>query len=287
MKLNILIDKIWSASPKSLYTKLRSFATGALAKSGSAGSAQSALVTIRSGFAKGLHMYMPVPTPPTYEVMVEGTYEHYITEKIVEKMQPGGKVIWDIGAHIGYQTLAFANIVGDQGKVVAFEPNLNNIAWLTKNIDRNPALKNRIIVRSEAVSDKTEQLTFNISKNTDDATTSGGYIANVTPPLPDSSYEQFSTVTVQATSIDELLAQGELPVPDLLKIDVEGAEYSVVIGAKNTLTTLKPKLIIEIHTIPMMLYVSDFLKSIGYAIEILDEKDNSIFTKVIYAEYQS
>ncbi len=287
MNFKKIINKIWLASPKSVYDKLQKITD----QTSSQSHQSTKIIKVTSGLAMGANLIMPIPIPETYKSMMDGTYEGFITEKMIGKIELEGKTVWDVGAHVGYQTFAFAKIVGAHGKVVAFEPNPNNVEWLKKNVDINPDIKDRIIVRSDALSNKIEKIKFNISKTTNDATSSGGYIASLTPPLPDSSYENFSTITIDAISIDELLSENgsaeKLPKPDLLKIDVEGAELNVLLGAKATIENLKPKLIIEIHTIPMMLYVSDFLKSAGYKLEIIDENDNNIFTKIIYAEYQN
>lgn len=256
-------------------------------------------MTVKDGYAAGTNLLMPNPVPETYQSMIDGTYEDCISKKLVEKFQQNGieirgKTIWDIGAHIGYQSFAFAALVGKDGKVVAFEPNPNNIEWFKKNFAVNEEVAKRITLRNEAVSDTNDILHFSMSKSTDDATTSGGYIDSVVPPLPDTSYGNFSTEEIKARTIDELVEKEKLPTPDIIKIDVEGAEYKVLLGATKTITdkqttrgSVKPVLIIEIHTIPMMLYVSDFLKNAGYTIEIIDEKDNNIFTKIIYAEYKN
>lgn len=282
MTLKEIIRKIWEASPKSIYLKLKKICAGPNKK-------QSAYKTVKvkSVYAGDIYLAMPEVIPETYLPMIDGTYEKFMMDIIVAKISMRKKIVWDIGAHIGFQSFSFASMVGPKGKIVAFEPNPNNIDWFKRNLKVNPDLAGRIILCQEVLSDKREILNFKISKITDDATTSGGFIDSITPPLPDSSYENFSLIHMQAVTIDELTAKEELPIPDIIKIDVEGAELNVLMGAEETIKTNKPIFLIEIHTIPMMFYIMQFLTDRGYKIDILDENDNNIFTKVIYAEYKN
>ena len=55
------------------------------------------------------------------------------------------------------------------------------------------------------------------------------------------------SIEVAVSSIDELLAAGEVPVPDVVKIDVEGAELEVIEGMRRTLDEHHPVLLCEVH----------------------------------------
>ena len=58
-------------------------------------------------------------------------------DQLLEKLALGGKTVYDIGAHTGTYTLFFSRRVGEAGRVVAFEPQPENFARLTRNIERN------------------------------------------------------------------------------------------------------------------------------------------------------
>lgn len=270
-----IIKKILKASPESVYNKLISF----IKKNIDSG---TQIYTIKNGYSKGVRIILPKKIPKSYASMIEGNYEDFLVESITKNIDPTNKTIWDIGAHIGYQTFAFASIVKENGTVVSFEPNKNNIDTLRKNLELNKELNERIILRTEAISDINGTTTFNISRDKNDSTTSGGYMNEVTPPLPDSSYSSFFKSEVQTKTIDTLVEVNKLPEPDIIKIDVEGAEHKVLLGAQKFIERKKPILIIEIHTIPMMHFVEDFLIKHSYKISLLDD-ERAVFTKNIIA----
>lgn len=270
--------KLWTASPQSIYMKIKEF----ISRQGKGGVSATQVVMVKDGYAKGVNLVMPIKIPKSYVSMINGMYEDFIIKKLKKHIELESKVIWDIGAHIGYQSFAFASTIGPKGSVVAFEPNPYNIQTFKKNIENNPILAKQIILKSEALSNKNGALFFKMGQSKNDATTSGGYLETATPPLPNSSYEGFSAIKVETVTIDSLISQQEIPVPDIIKIDVEGAELSVLQGGSNFIETHKPILVIEIHTIPMMLYVGEFLEMRGYSIEIIDG-DSEVFTKNICA----
>ena len=86
------------------------------------------------------------------------------------------------------------------------------------------------------------------------------------------TYVNFQTVTVPAVRIDTLIERrGEKP-PDILKIDVEGAEALVLSGGERFFTAHQPAILMEIHHIRLMHEVQDLLSRWNYKIEILDEE---------------
>ena len=89
-------------------------------------------------------------------------YESYIT-KVIKKELKKGDIFLDLGANIGFFTLIAAKIVGDTGKVYAFEPDTTNFNLLKKNIDYNH-YKNIILV-NKAVSDYEGQGELYLSKD--------------------------------------------------------------------------------------------------------------------------
>ncbi len=85
------------------------------------------------------------------------TYEYGLT-KCFERMLKKGDIVYDIGAHVGYFTLLASVLVGDEGKVIAFEPSLRNFLFLKKHIKINK-LKN-VICLNVAVSNKSAKSFF-------------------------------------------------------------------------------------------------------------------------------
>lgn len=139
-------------------------------------------------------------------------------------LQPGMTMI-DVGAHFGEYTLRAARIVGRTGRVYAFEPNPDLSACIQQNINLN-ALEN-VIVSTTAVADRPGQLSFEIAQEP--------ALSALTTKLSPTSSKSARTVHVEATTLDTLWLTLEKPTVDLIKIDVEGAEYLVFQGANALL----------------------------------------------------
>jgi FkbM family methyltransferase len=274
-----IINKIWNSSPKTWFTKLSltlSYLQFDKVKNG--------IICKTENQDNELSLLMPFPTPPTYINMLNGSYEDAILKKILKNKIGQELVIWDIGAHMGYQSLMFASIIGPKASVMSFEPNPSNAEWFKTNMALNKKYSTSISLYEKAVSEKVERIDFNVGTR-NDATSSGGYMDETTPPLPDSTYKDFKKISIQTTTIDNLISEDNLPIPQIIKIDVEGAELKVIKGGYSTINLHRPELIIEIHNIPMMLYVCDFLRNFSYSIEMMDEENDEIQTRIIYAKY--
>ncbi len=149
------------------------------------------------------------------QLIMNGAYEPYTTSVFQKILKPGMTVI-DIGANIGYFTLLSARIVGENGKVFAFEPLPQNYKVLSKNISTNN-FKN-VSAFQKAVSNSAGmlELYFN-AKETG------------TPSLVGKSSSLSMHVSVETVTIDDFL-KDQLGKVDLIKIDVEGAEMMVLSG---------------------------------------------------------
>lgn len=129
-------------------------------------------------------------------------------------LEPGMTYV-DIGANIGTTTLAAARAVGPTGRVIAFEPHPRTFSDLQKSVALNKDLAPRITLINEAVGDTLgEKHMTDLMDN-------------------DINHIDDSGVAVTMTTVDEALAH--LPHIDLLKIDVEGYERNVLLGARETL----------------------------------------------------
>lgn len=142
------------------------------------------------------------------------------------KLKPGATV-YDIGAHQCVVALVLANIVGTKGKVVALEANSHNARVAQKNRDLNNA--KQLEVLHAAGSDKPGQIVFNEGLN--------GHV--------DRGGGEWGQVTVEAVTVDQLAAK--YGTPDVLFVDVEGFECSILRGASETLKT-NPDIFVEVHT---------------------------------------
>jgi len=154
---------------------------------------------------------MPVFEPQTVEYM----YSH---------IQPGGTVL-DVGAHFGYYTLLFSSLVGEEGTVIAFEPDPQVFKVLNTNVRLN-RLKN-VQLFQQAASDTNGRARFYASD------------PGMSSLIPQRGLRRlYDVMTVR---IDEL----GLERLDMAKIDTEGTEGNVLKGMRQTLERCRPWLIVE------------------------------------------
>ncbi|HRT07430.1 MAG TPA: FkbM family methyltransferase [Candidatus Paceibacterota bacterium] len=255
-----LIERLWNASPGSICRGLK--------RRWHERQVGSTWGTIQAGILAGAELYLP-PAGPVWKEMIAGYYDNFLYEALQPRHPPAGKVVWDIGAHVGYHSLAFAALGAE---VLAFEPNQANVERFELNVKRNAKLAPRIRHLVVAVSDTDGQMTFRQSGDLRGASM-GGHLDRALPPLDPQAYEQarFKDVVVPTVRIDTLIeSRGERP-PDILKIDVEGAEELVLKGAMNLLKQRHPVLLIEVHHICLMFGIQKLLLDAGYTTRLLDQ----------------
>jgi FkbM family methyltransferase len=153
------------------------------------------------------------------QLLLHGVHEKCATE-LCKHVIKKGDIIVDVGAHVGYYTLLFARLVGEKGKVFAFEPDPENFALLMRNIEANE-YRNVVAVR-KAVSNKSEiAKLFLCPDNTGDHR-----IHN--------SCDSRQSIEVETTSLDEFF-KNKCSKIDLIKMDIEGAEMLALQGSTKLL----------------------------------------------------
>lgn len=157
---------------------------------------------------------------------------------------PKGSVLLDVGANIGIYTLAAA--VGRGCKVYAFEPESQNYGNLNANIALNN-VADRVTAYCAALTDHPGLDHLFLSRFDKDG---GGSCHSYGEEVGfDLEYRPSPfTQGCVGLKLDELVEQGSIPVPDFIKIDVDGFEHKVVAGAMTTLSNPKVKeILIEIN----------------------------------------
>ncbi|MEL6457006.1 MAG: FkbM family methyltransferase [Cyanobacteria bacterium J06636_27] len=190
-----------------------------------------------------------------------GSYE-YEKQTLFTKTIHKGSVVFDLGAHVGFHSLLASVLVGSQGKVYAFEPMPKNLSYLKEHIKINK-IKN-IAVINAAVSDSCGTAYFQ-----ENICSFQGHLASV------------GNIKVKTVSLDEMISQGEIPNPNYIKIDVEGAELQVLNGAKNLLATVKPTIFLATHGDEIQRQCRIFLESIGYRLEAINGKPLEVADELI------
>lgn len=149
--------------------------------------------------------------------MVLRAYEKETASLIRETIQPGSNVI-DVGAHIGYFTRLFSEIVGPSGRVFAFEPHPTNFSLLEKNT----ASCQNVHRENKAVSNTEGSARLYVS----------AYTCSHSLVFMEESAVQ-TEIEVEAITLDAFWEQHQRFPVHLIKVDVEGAELSVLEGAEN------------------------------------------------------
>lgn len=164
-----------------------------------------------------------------------GQFEKEVTDFIDANLSAGDCFV-DIGANIGFFSLLTADIVKNDGKVIAFEPTLGTYNKLTENIKLNN-FKN-VTPNNIGLSDFNGTTSFNVSLDGHDAFNSFS--------LPKHG-EQYIKQEIKVEPLDNYYDAVKAYKNILIKIDVEGWEYSVIKGAEKILRELNPVLILEFN----------------------------------------
>lgn len=169
-----------------------------------------------------------------------------------ETVKPGS-VVWDVGANMGLFSFAAAGLAGSTGRVYAFEPDAVMVSLLRRSAHLNPSAAPVEVIPC-AISDTIALAQFNIAKRSRASNFLDGFGVSQTGGVRESQ-------TVLTVSLDWMAEQ--IPPPDVLKIDVEGAELNVFRGAIRLLKETQPALIFE-ATAGNWEEESDLLRSLGY-----------------------
>ena len=177
-----------------------------------------------------------------------GTYEVEKQRAIAKLVQPG-MTFYDVGAHSGFYTLLFSRLTGAEGMVYSFEPCAQNVGFLLRHIQLN-ALSNVRIVQA-ALADTPGLYPMSVDYN---SYTNRLCAEEQTPLL-------VPTITLDAF---------EARPPDLIKIDVEGAEGKVLRGASRILSKGRPALFIALHGEEQRQECAVLLRAVDYGLYALD-----------------
>jgi len=180
---------------------------------------------------------------------VSGDYEKIVRELISPKPS---EVVVDAGANIGTHTVWLSKKVGPSGLVLAIEPEPNNYAILELNRRINN-LSNVISLRV-ALSSRA-----GIGKLAIPRLTLMGQAKIRRPSDPSDSL----AVPVEFQTLDNVMMSQRISV-SAIKIDVEGAEVSVLQGAMNTVSKFNPRLIVETHGKDNLLQLRTVIKGLGF-----------------------
>ncbi len=235
---------------------------------------------IKGGALRGKWFYIDTHDNSWQQEIIEGTYDKFFFD-FLKKYNLEGKTIFDVGAFVGSHSLAFAQMVGKNGKVFSFEPNEFNISRMKKIFNRNKDLGKRIKIVKVALSDKNGSTVFSFSNQIDNGFSSGGFVEGSDTPREEAEYEKshFKKCSVKSVKLDDLEARMKIKdSPLIIKIDTEGAEGNILESGQKYLKKHKPIILVEIHSPENMIHTVQVLSKLGYEISILKKEiDGRVF----------
>jgi len=162
-----------------------------------------------------------------YEINVE-----YWLNKILKEIKD--PILYDIGSNYGYYSVIFSSITK---RIYSFEPVGDTYKILRRNIKCNKLPNVQLF--NIALSDKKETTFINVYS-------SSGNNSMFKREIPvDHPTKYLKKIKIKTDTIDSLIKEGIISVPNIIKIDVEGAELNVLNGAMNTIKEFHPILLVE------------------------------------------
>lgn len=212
------------------------------------------VVEVAGGLARGLRLRLNLKTEKYFWL---GTHEMPVQRALRREVRPG-MTVYDVGAHLGFFTLALARLVGPQGRVLAFEPLPANLAALRENLALNAAVAAPVQVVEAAVAGASGRTRLFAAASSTMARLTGP------PAAPAGTHE------VEGVALDDLVFARGVPPPQVVKMDIEGAEGLALAGARRLLREARPLLLIEVHGEEPAQAVWDELRAAGYRVWTLD-----------------
>jgi FkbM family methyltransferase len=209
--------------------------------------------SVQSGLSRGMWMQLFLPRESRYW---RGIHEPEVQDAISSTIR-FGDVLYDVGAHLGSISLGTARLVGESGRVVAFDGDPENVERLRKNTARN-RMEKRLQVEHVAIWSSTARQEIGFRRGRITRSEGGVESDGIRPVIGDGEITTVPTIT-----LDGFVAAGG-PLPHLIKIDVEGGEYEVLRGGTELFRNHRPLLIVEVHHQRAAEQISAWIESCKY-----------------------
>ena len=150
-----------------------------------------------------------------------GEYEPAITN-IIKKLVKSGDICFDIGGNIGWFTTLFQSLVGETGKVHSFEPVPPTFEILQENVGAN-LNSNAVVLNNFALGEEEGEVNLHIFDHLPDGHAS----------MADFGESNFTVYPSKIYTVNSYLAKNEIKDVKFVKVDIEGAELSMLKGATD------------------------------------------------------
>jgi FkbM family methyltransferase len=190
-----------------------------------------------------------------------GTYEPELQASIQRELKPG-MVVYDVGANIGYISLMIARAVGAAGRVFAFEALPANLDRIRANLALNPASPIQPV--GMAVVDSNHPVEFLVHSSNAMGKASGS--------AGRQSESYTSRLEVPGISLDEFVYTQNNPLPQVVKMDIEGGEVLAIPGMRRLLREGHPLVFLELHGPDAAAAAWQELTAAGYCLFRMDDE---------------
>jgi len=201
-------------------------------------------------------------------ILFQGAFEPELDEMIDAVLPERGTVL-DVGANIGAHTLTMASAVGEDGRVLAFEPNPEVLEVLERNIERN-GLQSIATGYGCALGEAQAKMKLRVPTRESKEATNLGLASLVALDTP------HVLIDVAIRTADGIVEEHALDRIDFVKIDVQGFECQVLRGMRHCLARFKPVVVFEYERWAWEKGGGD----LGQAIEVLEDADYSLWYRV-------
>ena len=205
------------------------------------------VVTIKDGYLKGMTVRRFHRT--VFPRFIAGDYELELQNAIIHELKEG-HVFYDVGANGGFFCLVAAKRMGPSGKIVAIEPHPKSTDEIRKQLAHCGYLNHSVV--TAAVSDREGR-----DELADDTVS---HMASLTSLEPDARPK--FTIEVPTVTLDQMVK--EHGAPDVLKLDMEGAEIMALRGADLLLRQHAPVLLVELHNEDLCRQYYDLMDDLDY-----------------------
>ena len=158
-----------------------------------------------------------------------GSYE-LDKQQAIWRMREAGATVLDVGANVGYYSLLLSRAVGPAGRVIAIEPDTRNAAWLRWHMRANRIDNVRTILGAVGAYTGTAAFAAGASNTT-------GRVVDAGAGKPIRSYR-----------LDDIVFGGDIRIPAIVKMDVEGGEAGALAGAAELLAARRTTWFVALHS---------------------------------------
>ena len=233
-------------------------------------------VTVQKGLAQGARW-----TLFPYSAYWRGNTELDVEAAIRLHGSIRGATCWDLGTHFGIYTVGMAMAVGSAGQIAGFEPDQVSFNRCKRHVEMNSLSWVKLF--NAAVSECEGSSSLILTQGAGASTSHFAY--------EDEQHDSTITkVTVQTVVLDKLVENGEIRPAQFIKVDVEGHGAAALSGARHTIATHRPTIVMSFHSQWELEGTREILEPLGYRSFTVEGRElewsASIFRTTVLRHYQ-